>query len=75
MNEASARKLIGEFIQSDGALKATDTNWIIWPLRPDGKTICVDGYFTAEELEALAWWIRNRAVPMMPPEKPWFLSK
>jgi hypothetical protein len=22
---------------------------------------CLDGYFTADELEAMAWWMRNKA--------------
>lgn len=75
MNETSARKLLDDTIQPDGSLKETDDNWIEWPLRPDGKVISIDGCFTADQLEALAWWIRNSVIPAMPPEKPWLLSK
>jgi hypothetical protein len=75
MNETSARKLLDDTIQPDGSLKATDDNWIEWPVRAGGEIISIDGSFSADQLEALAWWIRNTAVPAMPPEKPWILSK
>ena len=26
----------------------------------DGRTIFLDGNFTADELQALAWWMRNK---------------
>ena len=63
MTEIRARKLLGNSIHPDGSLKATDDNWIEWPLRPDGVDISIDGSFTAEQLEALAWWLRNAPVP------------
>ena len=72
MNETTARKLLGARIQPNGSLKETEDNWIVWPVRPDGEVICVDGYFTAEQLEALVWWMRNNAVPQIPtPPRTW----
>ena len=59
MNEETARKHLGAVIQQDGSLKDSEDNWIVWPVRPDGNVICIDGNFTAEQLEALAWWMRN----------------
>jgi hypothetical protein len=73
MNEKTARKLFGEVRQPDGSLRETDDNWIVWPVRPDGESIQIDGGFTAEQLDALAWWIRNCPVPKCPqPTAYWF---
>jgi hypothetical protein len=30
---------------------------------PDEKTVNLDGHFSLEELEAIAWWIRNKSEP------------
>lgn len=75
MNEVTARKLLGALVQPDGSLMETQDNWIVWPVRPDGESIHIDGGFTAEQLEALAWWMRNTAVPKSPtPTGCWFKS-
>ncbi|MDI1248017.1 MAG: hypothetical protein PSV13_03955 [Lacunisphaera sp.] len=62
MNEETARKLLGDAIQPDGSLKETEPSWIDWPKH---GTVQIDGFLTAEYLEAVAWWMRNGADPLV----------
>lgn len=64
MHGAKARKLLGKAIQPDGSLKETEPSWIVWPTSADDR-IEIDGGFTADYLEALAWWMRNGADPLV----------
>jgi hypothetical protein len=58
MNEARAKEILGEPRMED------HPTWPdlcgIWTDWDGGEDICLDGHFTAEELEAIAWWMRNR---------------
>ena len=60
MNEEPARRLLRRAIQPDGSLREMEPSWIVWP---DGDRITIDGTFTAEYLEALAWWMSNNKSP------------
>lgn len=56
MDEKQARKILEGVIQKDGRLDCADP-YIWWDKQSDQLTL--DGSFSAEELEALAWWIRR----------------
>ena len=56
MDEQKAREILGNKVKPGNLL------YHLAPyisLNTRDKQICLDGDFTADELEALAWWIRN----------------
>jgi len=60
MTEKKARKMLGKLIQSDNCLFCLG-HYIAWPTAGDDKKYaCLDSTFTADELEAIAWWMRNK---------------
>ena len=60
MNEGKARKILGDDIQKDGGLYSL--GWYLsWS--PDRDIACLDGEFSTDDLEAIAWWMRNKAAP------------
>lgn len=66
MTEARARELLGDAaIRGNGGL-AKNLPFISWQVGDDSA--CLDDYFTADELEAIAWWMRNAPVALQ--EKP-----
>lgn len=58
MDEAKARKILAEHIQPDNSLEG-GICFVSWPHHGDSRTICLDGDFDAEDLDALAWWMRH----------------
>lgn len=58
MDEKEARELLGSgTIQDDGNLY--DLGWYLeWLIEEDYATL--NGTFEAEELEAIAWWMKNK---------------
>ncbi len=56
MDREKASKILGEMIQPDGSLNDLFT-YISWNV--GDKNVSIDSAFNAEELEAIAWWIRN----------------
>ena len=68
MDEARAQEILKDAIEAAGLyhLDALDAsargeghlNWIA----PNSYVI-LDGEFTAEKLEAIAWWMRNKCIP------------
>jgi len=60
MNEQDARRILAAFVTSDDRLEAAD-RYVSWPLYGDSKDrISLDDIFTADEIEAMAWWMRNK---------------
>ena len=59
MNEEQVRKILGGWIQSDGTLYCLG-NYLCWPSAGGSNKICLDAHYTAEELEAITWWMRNK---------------
>lgn len=59
MNEKIARKILGEWVQSDDTLYCLG-QYLAWPSCTDKEYITLDAEFTAEDLEAIAWWMRNK---------------
>lgn len=63
MDEQRAREILGDRIESDGRLvaglspKNSGSEYMGWT--PDDEIAALDGRFTADELEAIAWWMRN----------------
>lgn len=61
MDEARAKELIGNFIQPDdlllGSHDGIDQRSAEWA---DGGGVTLRGAFGADELEAFAWWMRNK---------------
>lgn len=58
MDEGEARKLLRDACQDDSTLKSV--GWYLW-WWPGAAKATLDGEFTADELEAIAWWMRNQA--------------
>jgi hypothetical protein len=56
MNEERAREILKNHIRPNGGLRP-DNRYISW--QPGEITITLDDYYTADELEAIAWWMRN----------------
>jgi len=52
MTEARAREILGSRLTADGSFRD-------WPFY-HGDTLALDGNFNADELEAIAWWMRNK---------------
>jgi len=64
MNEAKARNVIREMGKRG--------EWIKIQKRP--RAIALDGGFDADELEAMAWWLRNMDVEKCTPEDAYVLQ-
>lgn len=61
MTEQRAREILGEAVLSDG-LYGGSGEYLSWPSKGnDHEGATLDGRFTADELEAIAWWMRNKA--------------
>lgn len=57
MDEKRAREIIGdEEINEDNTFCINNYNWTEY----NGDNIILDGDYNAEELEAFAWWIKNK---------------
>jgi len=58
MDEQKARAILGTDVQPDGSLYCLGRylNYVL-----GDETACLDADFTADELEAIAWWMRNKA--------------
>lgn len=57
MTEERAREILGDAIKPDGGLLQV-YEFFYW--RP-GKKATLDGRFTADELEAIVFWMRKNA--------------
>jgi len=57
MDEDKAREILGDSIQPDDSLFSC--GWYVqW--RKHNSTAVLHGEFDAEDLEAIAWWMRNK---------------
>lgn len=57
MNENRAREILGEAINADNSIGPSYGHFMEWA--PDYEVVILDDGFTVDELEALAWWMRN----------------
>jgi hypothetical protein len=62
MTEQRAREILAGNIQPDGSLYCVGAADAQWPTFEGNKQrVWIDGEVTADELEAIAWWMRNMA--------------
>lgn len=59
MEFEEASKILGEAIEKNGNLYSANP-YIIWGITGDQVTL--DGEFTAQELEAIAYWMRHKKI-------------
>ena len=57
--EEARAALDGDYINPDDSIGSTAWNWNLASWIQGEKSIALDGDFTPDELEALAWWMRN----------------
>jgi hypothetical protein len=60
MDEPRAREILGIPNGSDHLNDGRNVDWIRWPRHGDRDVVLLDGDFTADDLEAIAWWMRNK---------------
>jgi hypothetical protein len=60
MTAEQAQKILKDWIQPDGTIEHP-FEYFGW--RPESHTMEIEGVFPADELEAIAWWIRNAQKP------------
>jgi hypothetical protein len=60
MNEERAKKILSKFIDHGNILHYGNKyeDHIFW--YPGDDRVDIEGEFTLEEIEALAWWMRNK---------------
>lgn len=63
MDEQRAREILGDTVQADGGLYCLG-HYTAWST--DRPTITLDCEFEVEELEAIVWWMRNKATEPKP---------
>ena len=72
MDEHRARQILGDMICSDGLSNCGDAlggnGYLSW--HRDDPDACLDAQFTADQLEAIAWWMRHAARGLPPSGKP-----
>jgi len=57
MNEPRAREILG--FKEGQEFSWGDIHDYVHQTKCDDN-VCIDGYYTADELEAIAWWMRNK---------------
>jgi hypothetical protein len=62
MDEAKATEILKDCIGAGCPPKNNQLHSLGWYLAwdPGDKEATLDGIFSAEELEAIAWWMRNK---------------
>lgn len=58
MDEQKAREILKRYIK-DGVKLINDNNFTSWSPSYEPEEITLDGEFSADELEAMAWWMRK----------------
>lgn len=58
MTVEEAQRILGDWIQSDGGLYCLG-QYVAWT--PPNDSVTLDSAFTADELEAIAVWMRHKA--------------
>lgn len=55
MDEIKAREILGRWVKDDDSLSSLDPY-----INANCEDASLDGGFTADQLEAMAWWMRNK---------------
>lgn len=57
MNQQQIKEILKDAVfMSDNSLRNFEP-FLAWNIGSD--SVCLDGYFDADELEAIAWWMKN----------------
>lgn len=64
MTDERAKELLADDIQDGGGLLSRHGPYLYWSLNNDTATL--DGEFTAEDLEAIAHWMRTHRLATKP---------
>ena len=67
MDEKTARRILGDRIQPNNNLY-DGVYYVAW--NPSHTKVTLDDEFSADELEAIVWWMRNKYVPSEPSTAP-----
>jgi hypothetical protein len=59
MDEHKARTNLEGMIRSDNMLTLCKERYVFWN---GNNNVILDGPFTTDELESIAWWVRNKEV-------------
>lgn len=59
MDESKARKVLGTAVLNDNRLISLG-HYIYWNPERNADTVTLDSEFTMDEIEAIAWWMRNK---------------
>lgn len=60
MDEKKAREILGSDIQDDESLYCLG-RYLYWNKDEKNGDAVLDAEFSVDELEAIAWWMRNKA--------------
>jgi hypothetical protein len=61
MTEARAREILGDSIRTDGkGWIANEARDIFVTCHSGGIDVSMQSFMTVDELEAIAWWMRNK---------------
>ena len=72
MTETEAREILADLVQGEENLDSMRADewgpfqYVCWPSCGDRDEICLDGHFTVEEIQAIAWWIQHKAPQNQP---------
>jgi hypothetical protein len=58
MDEQKAKEILADSINEDGSLERYHDYYIKWEL--GDESVLIDGNLSIEELEAIAWWMKNK---------------
>lgn len=63
MYEKRAREILGTGVKEDNSLSSISSDrYVDWPLGGgDVEVIRLDGDFSLDQIEAIAWWVRNKS--------------
>jgi hypothetical protein len=61
MDETQARRILSGAVQPAGNLYRPG-EYLCWPTYEIDR-VMLEGHFAADELEAIAWWMRNKPQP------------
>jgi hypothetical protein len=61
MTEERAREVLGDTVRPDNSLR-NSFQYIAWSLTHQPSCVVLDSEFEPDELEAIAWWMRNKGV-------------
>jgi hypothetical protein len=62
MNEQDIRAILGEARRVDGCIDSFGSSDLVYTTWWGGEYATLDGKYTADQLEAIAWWMRHASI-------------